>query len=90
MHQFHTCVFVYSVFVCSVLVYLYIMYLHICIFDQLVSTYMLYISAAIIGLGAPVIWTAQVYTSFVYYNGFHIYYVYATYIKMNGHLDGAG
>ena len=66
MQRFHTYVFVYSV-----LVYLYILYLCIHIFFQLVSTYMLYISAAIIGLGAPVIWTAQVYTIF----GVFVFYV---------------
>ena len=71
---------------CSVLVYLYIMYLRICIFDQLVSTYMLYISAAIIGLGAPVIWTAQVLTSLMYYNIYHLYILcFATCL-----MDGAG
>ena len=58
--------FFVGVFVYHVFPYLYL-------FDQLVSTYMLYISAAIIGLGAPVIWTAQVFTSLMYYNIYLIY-----------------
>ena len=65
-----------DVFVYYVFAYLY----------QLVSTYMLYISAAIIGLGAPVIWTAQVLTSLVYYNVYHLNILcFATCL-----MDGAG